>query len=167
MVLKKLTEFLDSHAIRYTVLRHSQAFTAQEIATAAHIPGKELAKTVIVKVDGRMMMAVVPASDMVDFKSLKKVLGATRVELAGEDEFRSAFGECEIGAMPPFGNLYNIDVLVADDLAEDTEIAFNAGTHRELIKMAYNDFEQLVQPRVAGIGIRKKVHDEEGWNHAG
>jgi Ala-tRNA(Pro) deacylase len=167
MILKKLTDFLDSHDIKYTVLSHSQAFTAREIATTAHVPGKELAKTVIVKVDDRMMMAVVPASDMVDFKSLRKLIGATSVRLANEDEFKGLFPECELGAMPPFGNLYNMDVLVADDLVEDQEIAFNAGTHRELVKMAYKDFERLVQPKVVRISVRRNVFEEEGWRYDG
>jgi Ala-tRNA(Pro) deacylase len=167
MVLTKLKEYLDSQNVKYTVISHSQAFTAQEIATTAHVPGKELAKTVIAKVDGKMMMVVVPALDMVDFKLLRKLVGATTVGLANEDEFRGLFPECELGAMPPFGNLYNMDVLVADDLAEDEEIAFNAGSHHELIKMAYKDFERLVQPKLARISVRKKVHEEEDWNYDG
>jgi Ala-tRNA(Pro) deacylase len=167
MVLKKLKEFLDSHNIKYTVLSHSQAFTAQEIAAVAHVPSKELAKAVIVKFDGKMIMVVVPASDMVDFKSLKKLVGATAVRLANEDEFKGLFPECELGAMPPFGNLYNIDVLVADDLAEDQEIAFNAGTHRELVKMAYKDFEHLVQPKIARISVKRNISEEEGWKYDG
>jgi Ala-tRNA(Pro) deacylase len=165
MVLQKLTSYLDSHNIKYTVITHSQAFAAREIAATAHIPGKELAKTVIARVDGKLVMAVVPASDMVDFRLLKDAVGAKAAQLAGEDEFRYRFPECELGAMPPFGNLYDMEVLVADDLAEDEEIAFNAGSHRELVKMAYKDFAQLVQPKLVKIGARRHAHEEEGWGY--
>ena len=161
MILKKLKEYLDSRNIKYTSISHSQAFTAQEVAMIAHIPGKELAKTVMVKVDGKMMMVVLPASDMVDLKLLRKSLGASTVALASEDEFNDLFPECERGAIPPFGNLFDLEVVVADDLAEDEKIAFNAGSHRELLKVAYGDYEQLVHPRVARISTRKRFAPEE------
>ena len=148
MPLQKLVDFLDSSGVKYLKVSHSPAYTAQEIAASAHIPGKELAKTVMVKVDGEMAMAVLPASYRVDFKQMKKVSGAKKVDLANEDEFKEHVPECEVGAMPPFGNLYEMDVYVAESLAEDEEIAFNAGTHTELIKLAYADFEKLVQPKV-------------------
>ena len=148
MPVQRLKDFLDSHAVRYVVITHSPAFTAQEIAAHAHIPGKELAKTVMVNIDGAMAMAVLPASFNVDFASMENELGAIRVELATESEFRDLFPQCELGAMPPFGNLYGLPVYVARKLAEDETIAFNAGTHRELVRLAYKDFERLVQPRV-------------------
>jgi len=148
MPLKKLIDFLDESGVKYLKLSHSPAYTAQEIAASAHIPGKELAKTVMVKVDGAMAMAVLPASYRVDFKLMKKASGSKKVELAGENEFKELFPECEVGAMPPFGNLYDMDVYVAESLAEDEEITFNAGSHTELIKLAYADFERLVQPKV-------------------
>lgn len=148
MPVQRLKEFLDSHAVRYVVITHSPAFTAQEIAAHAHIPGKELAKTVIVNIDGAMAMAVLPAAFNVDFAAMENELGAMRVELATENEFRDLFPQCELGAMPPFGNLYGLPVYVARKLAEDETIAFNAGTHRELVRLAYKDFERLVQPRV-------------------
>lgn len=160
MVLKKLREYLDAQKVRYTAISHSPAYTAQEIATTAHIPGKELAKTVMVKADGKMLMAVVPASDMVDFRLLRSVLGASAVSLATETEFKGMFPECEVGAMPPFGNLYDMQVLVSDDLARDEEIAFNAGDHRELMKLAYRDFERLVSPKVVRISARKVSAEE-------
>lgn len=167
MYLKKLTEFLDSHSVKYTTLIHSQAFTARDIATIAHVPRKELAKTVVVKADDRMIMVVVPATDMVDLKLVRKLLGAANVRLADEDEFKELFPDCELGAMPLFGNLYNVDVLAADDLTQDEEIVFNAGTHRELIRMAYKDFERLVQPRIAKISVSRNVAQEEGWRYDG
>jgi len=148
MILRKLREFLDSNHIKFVVISHSQAFRAQEVAASAHIPGKELAKTVIAKIDGKMTMVVLPASHKIDFGLLKEVTGAANVELASEDKFKDLFPECEVGAMPPFGNLFGMEVLAAESLAEDEEIAFNAGTHKELVKMAYKDFEKLVRPKV-------------------
>lgn len=145
---KKLREFLDKNQVKYVNVSHSPAYTAQEIAASAHIPGKEVAKTVVVKVDGDIAMAVLPASRQVDFKGLAKAVGAKEVGLADEAEFRDLFGECEVGAMPPFGNLYDMPVYVDDVLAEDEEIAFNAGSHIELIRMNYNDYARLVRPKV-------------------
>jgi Ala-tRNA(Pro) deacylase len=148
MPVKKLKEFLDSQNVKYVSIVHSRAYTAQEIAASAHIPGKELAKTVMVKVDGKMAMAVLPASFQVNFERLRQVVGAKAVELATEREFQDKFPECEVGAMPPFGNLYSMEVYVSRRLSEDKEIAFNAGSHTELIKLAYSDFERLVGPKV-------------------
>jgi Ala-tRNA(Pro) deacylase len=133
--LSMLREFLDRNRIQYLVISHSVAYTAQGIAALTHTPGKELAKTVMVMVDGRLAMAVVPASFRVDLYRLKKYLGADSVELASELEFRGRFPDCETGSMPPFGNLYGMDVFVDQALAEDKEIAFNAGSHRELVRM--------------------------------
>lgn len=146
MPIKKLKEFLDENGVKYVSIAHSMAYTAQEIAAASHIPGKELAKIVIIKLDGKMAMAVLPAAHKVDFELLKKASGAKKVELASENEFKDTFPDCQIGAMPPFGNLYGLEVYVAETLAEDEEIAFNACSHTELIKMGYKDFEKLVQP---------------------
>jgi len=151
MPATKLKEFLDSQGVKYVAITHSPAFTAQEIAAAAHVPGKELAKTVMIKVDGRMAMAVLPASSTIDFNPLKTLTGAGEVLLAGEDDFRGMFPECEVGAMPPFGNLYAMDVYVEKALAEDELIVFNAGTHKELVKLAYADFERLVHPTVGAF----------------
>ncbi len=148
MPVKKLRDFLDSHSIKYVTISHSQAYTAQEIASSAHIPGKELAKTVMIKIDGKMAMAVLPASYKVDFDLLKKTIGASKVELASEKEFQDIFPECDVGAMPPFGNLYGMEVFAAESLSEDEEITFNAGSHTELIRLAYKDFEKLVKPKV-------------------
>ena len=147
-MLKKLKNYLDGHQIKYVTITHSPVYTAQEIAASAHIPGKELAKTVMVKIDGKMAMAVLPASYKVDFDLLKGAAGASSVELASEAEFENMFPGCEVGAMPPFGNLYGIDVFVAASLAEDSEMAFNAGSHSELIRLSYKDFERLVKPKI-------------------
>ncbi len=148
MPVKKLKEFLDSQRVKYVSIVHSRAYTAQEIAASAHVPGRELAKAVMVNVDGRIAMAVLPALYQIDFERLRAAIGAGTVELASETEFQDRFPECELGAMPPFGNLYGIEVYAARRLSEDREIAFNAGSHTELIKLAYTDFERLVSPEV-------------------
>lgn len=148
MAVSKLIEYLDSHKVKYVTISHSRAFTAPEIAASAHIKGKELAKTVIVRINGKLAMAVVPASEKVVFDMLERAIGGGQVQLATEQEFRGLFLDCEVGAMPPFGNLYDVDVYVAASLADDEEIAFNACSHTKLIKMAYRDFERLVQPKV-------------------
>ncbi|MGR3304081.1 MAG: aminoacyl-tRNA deacylase [Candidatus Scalindua sp.] len=148
MPVRRLKEFLDNNNIKYVTIYHSQAFTAQEVAAFAHIPGKELAKTVMVKIDGKMSMAVLSASDKVDFDSLTEAVGASKVELASEQEFIDLFPGCDIGTMPPFGNLYEMQVFVEENLTEDTEIAFNAGSYTELIRLSYKDFERLVKPTV-------------------
>ena len=156
MPVQKLKEFLDSHNIKYVVISHSRAFTAQETAASAHVPVKELAKTVMVKMNGKMAMAVLPASCKVDFDLLKKDTGAATIEIANEKEFKDLFPDCEIGAMPPFGNLYGMEVFVTNSLTEDREIAFNAGSHRELVKLAYKDFERLVKPKIVKFSIEIK-----------
>jgi len=148
MPVKKLKEYLDSHKIEYISINHSLAYTAQRIAASAHISGKDIAKTVVLKADGKMMMAVLPASCKINLDMLKSIINASIVEIASEKEFGALFPDCEVGAMPPFGNLYGMDVYVAERLTQDEEIAFNAGSHRELIKLAYNDFEKLVKPKV-------------------
>ena len=148
MPVRKLKEFLDSNNIKYVTISHSAAYTAQEIAASAHIPGKELAKSVLIKIDGKMAMAVLPASDKVDFDLLKDTLRGENIRLAYEQEFIDRFPDCELGAMPPFGNLYGMDVYVAKSLTENEEIAFNACTHSQLLKLSYKDYENLVKPRI-------------------
>ncbi|MBU2510953.1 YbaK/EbsC family protein [bacterium] len=148
MPTKRLKEYLDDHKVKYETIPHANAYTAQETAALSHVSGKEMAKTVVVKLDGKMTLSVLPASYRVDFNLLKKNTGANRAELVSENEFTDLFPECEVGAMPPFGNLYGMDVYVAKTLAEDKEIVFNAGTHTELVKISFKDFEQLVKPKV-------------------
>jgi Ala-tRNA(Pro) deacylase len=148
MPLAKLKEYLEDHKVEYSLIPHPLTFTAQTTAQAAHVSGTELAKTVMVKVDGRMSMAVLPASLHVDFDQLTQSLGANDVLLAIEGDFKDIFSGCEVGAMPPFGNLYGLEVFVEESLSQDEEIAFNAGTHTELMRMRYADFAELVQPTV-------------------
>lgn len=148
MPVQRLKEYLDREGVPYTIVTHPPAYTAQETAAAAHVSGQELAKTVIVKLDGRMAMVVLPANHRVDLNHLKHAVGADRVEFATEEEFASAFPECDLGAMPPFGNLFGMRTLVEDDLALDEAIAFNAGSHTELMRLAYTDYERLAQPEI-------------------
>ena len=148
MPIQKLKEFLDNENIKYVAISHSRAYTAQGIAALTHISGKELAKTVIVKIDDTLAMAVLPASQHVDLVLLKAATGAKTVALAGEAEFKDRFPDCETGAMPPFGNLYGMTVFAEESLTKDREIAFNSGTHSELIRLSWEDFVQLVNPRI-------------------
>lgn len=154
MPIERLRKFLDENHVKYVSISHSQAFTAQEIAAAAHVPGKELAKTVMVKLDGELAMAVLPAPDQVMASRLRDITGASTVEIAGEEDFAGLFPGCELGAMPPFGNLWDLPVFVDQRLREDEEIAFNAGTHTELLKLSYSDFERLVSPVVGEFSNR-------------
>lgn len=155
MPVSQLREFLDSHRITYVTIAHSRTFTAQEVAASAHIAGKELAKTVVVKLDDTMAMAVVPAFDKVDLAHLGEAASAASVVLASEWEFKARFPDCEVGAMPPFGNLYGMDVFVAESLVDDEWIAFKAGSHTELVRMSYQDFARLVHPKVVALTARR------------
>lgn len=169
MPARKLKEFLDSHGVKYLSITHSRAYTAQEVAASAHVAGKQLAKTVMVMLDGKLAMAALPASHEVDFDLLKKVAGAKEAHLAHEDQFKDAFPDCDIGAMPPFGNLYGLPVYASQSFAygdrpegESTqEIAFNACTHTELIRMKYADFARLVNPVVGRFSAKKMSFDKQ------
>ena len=164
MPTKKLREFLDSQGIKYMAIPHQVAYTARQTAAVTHIPNKELAKTVIVKIDGLLAMAVLPASNEVDLSLLRAAIGANNVSLAKETEFKDQFPECEIGAMPPFGNLYGMTVYVDESLTKDTNIAFNAGSHYELLQVAYADFERLVKPRVVSFAALRAVESVGAWH---
>lgn len=153
MPIKQLAEFLDSHHIKYTTISHSLAYTAQGTASLTHTPGEEMAKTVIVRIDDKLAMAVLPASCHVDLAMLRADTGAKTISLASETEFMGQFPGCEIGAMPPFGNLYGMRVFVDQNLTKDKEIAFNAGSHRELMRLAYEDFARLVQPTILRFAL--------------
>jgi Ala-tRNA(Pro) deacylase len=148
MAVQILKELLARENVKYVSLYHAPAYTAQEIAARVRIPGRQLAKTVIVRVDGKLAMAVLAASDRVDFALLKQGTGARKIDLVREEEFAFRFPACEVGAMPPFGNLYGLEVFVASSFAENENISFNAGSHSELIRLAYKDFERLVRPKV-------------------
>lgn len=151
VVATKLKAFLDSKKVVYQVLRHHERFTSQEIAEALHVPGRMLAKVVIVKADGELRMAVLPGDLLLDLKKFAKAVAAREAVLATEDEFKDAFPDCELGAMPPFGNLYAMRVVVDRTLAADEHIVFEAGSHHEALKLLYADFARLAVPQVADI----------------
>lgn len=156
MPATKLKEYLDTNNIKYMTISHSVAYTAQEIAATSHVPGQELAKTVILNIDDAFAMAVLPASHQVDLNALKKATGASAVRLATETEFMNLFPDCEVGAMPPFGNLYDMPVYADESLSDDDEIAFNACSHKQLIRLSYDDFAYLVKPVVLKFALRRK-----------
>ncbi len=152
MSINQVTQFLDAHNIRYVTITHSPAYTAQEIAAHALLPGDELAKTVIVKLDDSPVMAVVPASCRIDLDRLRWAAQADRAELAAEAEFVAKFPDCRTGAMPPFGNLYGLPVWIDERLVRNRYIDFNACSHTELIRMRMTDFLRLVRPMEASFG---------------
>lgn len=151
MIARKLKAFLDERKVKYYTIAHSPAYTAAEVAEAAHISGRVLAKTVMIIIDGVMAMAVLPSNRRVLLDELCDLTGTNDVRLAREEEFRKLFPDCEAGAMPPFGNLYDMSVYVSADLAEEPEFAFNAGTHTDIISMGWHDFERLVRPHVVSF----------------
>lgn len=146
MPVQKLKKFLDENQVKYTVCSHSPAYTAQEIAAKAHISGDSFAKTVLIKIDQKLAMAVLPASYHVDFELLKELIGSKDIRLAHESEFKNIFPNCEVGAMPPFGNLWDLGVFVAESLTQNETIAFNAGSHSEIMKLDFKDFEKFAKP---------------------
>ena len=158
MPIQKLRQFLDENQVKYVVITHSKAYTSQAIAESAHISGNELAKTVVLKKDGELCMAVLPASKQVSLSAFARAANSKDVSLAGESDFKDRFPDCETGAMPPFGNLYGLPVYSDTSLARDKEIAFNAGSHLELIKLPYSDFERLVKPRVIDFASGSITH---------
>lgn len=151
MPARRLKDYLDHEHIKYVSIQHSPAFTAQEVAESAHVPGREMAKTVMLIVDQHMVMAVLPANRKILLHELREEMRADEIRFATEDEFKTLFPDCETGAMPPFGNLYGLPVYVAPGLDRDDRIAFNAGTHTEIIRMAYHDYERLVHPQRASF----------------
>ena len=148
-ILRRLKEYLDDQKVQYEILTHREAFTAPEIAQVLHVPGKEMAKVVMVKVGERFVMVVIPANCKVDLTRLKEVFRGTPVRLATEDEFKGLFPDCQVGTMPPFGNLYGLEVYVDRSLTTDEEIVFQAGTYKEAVKLRYQDFAKLAHPTVA------------------
>src|ERR671913_2236106 len=145
----RLEDYLREKGVPFEVQHHPRAITAQEVAATEHVPGKMLAKVVMVMVDGEMVMLSLPAPYQVDLEKVGKVLGAEETRLADEEEFESTFPDCEVGAMPPFGNLYDLPVYVEETLAEDETIVFRAGTHTDTMSVTYADFNRLVEPTVA------------------
>jgi len=154
---RRVKEYLEEKRIPYTHCTHRLAYTAQEVAAAQHVPGREMAKTIVVKADDQFVLVILPAVLKIDMKALRDELPFKRLELASEKEFSVLFPDCEVGAMVPFGNLYNLSVYVDQSLSADEEIVFNAGTHVDTIKMKYRDFERLVQPKGINAAMRLEM----------
>ena len=157
MVPASITSYLEQHGVSFSVLEHSVAYTAQEEAAATHVSGREWAKAVVCMVDNRPTLVVLSANRLVDLKRLREACGAESVRLATEAELRPLYSDCEVGAMPPFGPLYQQPVVVDTSLITDPEIVFNAGSHREAIRMRYRDFEKLVKPTIADFGVPVQI----------
>jgi len=149
----RLRQFLEKEKVHYQQEFHQTAYTAQGVAAEEHIPSKMVAKTIVLKADDHFVLAVLPASRRTDLGKLKAALGAKNIRLASELEFSGMFPDCEIGAMPPFGNLYDVPVYVETSLIQDEEIVFNAGTHQDTIRMKYADFARLTQPKVLDFAL--------------
>lgn len=154
MLCEKLKQFFDKNEIRYQLISHPTTYTAQLTAASSHVPPEILAKTVMVIVDGKFAMAVVPAPKRVDLTALHTCIGAHTVRLASELEFKEKMPGCDVGAMPPFGNLYGMNVYADEAVASQKEIAFNGGTHTEIVRMSCADFMRLVQPKVMKFAVR-------------
>ena len=152
-LLSRVKEYLDKQNVPYTHHVHRTAYTAQEVAAEEHISGKMMAKAVIVKFGDRLAMVALPASARLDLEAVRRLVGNKEARLASELEFTGAFPDCDVGAMPPFGNLYGVSVYVDTALAEDEEIAFNAGTHQDSIHMKYADFARLANPTIAQLAL--------------
>lgn len=155
-MIKKLKELFDEAKVSYEVYNHPLAYTAQEIAQRQHFSGDQMAKVVMLEVDKRLVMAVVTASQKVHLMTVRASLGAAEVRLATEDEFVSRFPDCEIGAMPPFGNLFGLPVYVDPAVTQDESIYFNAGNHVQTVRIRYDDFEKLASPQVVRLAEEKK-----------
>jgi Ala-tRNA(Pro) deacylase len=155
-ILKKLKAMLDDAKVQYDVYTHPLAYTAQEVAAKQHVSGRELAKVVMLKVDGALVMGVLPGSLKVHLNTARANLAAAELELATEDEFAARFPECEIGAEPPFGNLFGLKVVVDPALEKDEYIYFNAGNHAQTVRIKYKDFAALVKPQVTQLSKEEK-----------
>ncbi|MBN1796157.1 MAG: hypothetical protein JW804_05745 [Sedimentisphaerales bacterium] len=150
----KIEEYLNQQGVKYDITKHKPTFSAQRMAAMEHEPGRFVAKPVLVKVDGTMVMCVLDANHKLDLKALKKSLGARSVDLASEDEVGSTCKDCEIGAEPPFGNLYDLDTIMDKALETDDHIVFQAGSHDKAIKMSMADYRKLAKPKIMALSYR-------------
>jgi len=151
---ERLQAYLDAQHVPYTLQQHDVAYGAQQIAQSEHIPGSLVAKAVIVQANGNPVLLALPADSRIDFERVKTLLHAHRLRLAGETEVAPLFPDCEVGAMPPFGNLYDLPVVVDRRLADNQNLVFPIGTYTETMRLRYDDFARLVQPVVADIARR-------------
>ena len=152
-IVKKLLEYLKKNSINFKHLNHPEAFTSQQVAQLQHVSGNQFAKVVVVKNGKKFEMAVLPAPEKISIDKLKNLMGVNECRLATEPEIKALFPDCEVGSMPPFGNLYDMSVYVDEDLAGQTDIVFEAGSHKDTIQMKYQDFSKLVKPQVGKFGI--------------
>jgi len=163
MPCEKLLQFLDEKAVEYSLHAHPQAYAARETALKAGVPIRLFAKTVLVRLDGLMAMAVVPSDHKINFNLLREAAEADTISLALEDEFEARFPDCDLGAMPPFGNLYDMDVYVDSHLAVVETVTFNAGTHTETLTMRFADFDRLVEPDKAQFSFQPLM-ERQAWS---
>lgn len=163
MPVEKLIDFLDAHKIKYVSVEHSVAYTAREIAERINIKGDQMAKTVMVNLDGCMSMVVLPASCRIRWDRFMEAMGTELVALADEEEFQDRFPFCEVGAMPPFGNLYGVPVYMYEGFDYDADIAFRSGTYNEVIKMKLSDYMDLVRPMTLNEGFAKIGVKKPSW----
>ncbi|KRW81108.1 MULTISPECIES: aminoacyl-tRNA deacylase [Marinobacter] len=163
MPVQQLKDYLDKANVEYMCLSHPPAFTAQQLAHHVKIAGDRVVKTVIIELDGKMAMLVMPATWRVRWDRLSRILDTDFVELADEQEFQDSFPDCEVGAMPPFGNLFGMTVYCAEVLTEQPELAFAAGSHTESIHMKTRDFLNLVQPMVINQGFTRPGTQKPAW----
>lgn len=155
--LERLTEYLAAQGVAFEVSHHPPRYTAQELAQVGHVPGRLVAKVVMLVADGRLVMVVVPATLRVNLALARDALGVSHVRLAQEEEFAHVFSDCEVGAMPPFGNLYGVPVYVDAALAQDPVIFFKAGTHEDVVSLSYAEFERLVRPQVGVFASEREA----------
>jgi Ala-tRNA(Pro) deacylase len=166
VVSPKIKDYLESKRVNYQTLEHEPAFTALEIAGAQHLPGRDVIKTVVVSADGQFIMCILPAVHRIDFGKLRKIIGANDVHLADESEVSALFPDCEVGAEPPFGEAYGLKVYADKILEENEEIAFNAGTHTDMLRIKFRDFVRLARPIIADFGVHVARTEEENWREA-
>ena len=154
-IVQKLKELLDGERVKYEHVIHPEVFTMPEVAAVEHEKGQHVIKTVVLKADGQLVLAAVPAALKVDQKALAKLMKAKEVVVAEEHEFANAFPDCEVGAMPPFGGLYGVPLYLDKRLTECDEVVFNAGTHTDTVKMSLADFERLANPEIGDFAVMK------------
>jgi Ala-tRNA(Pro) deacylase len=152
-VLEQLAALFEKEKVGYRLFPHSEVFTAPELAASIHVTGRQVAKVVMLRADGRYVMAVLPSHRQLDLAHFGELIGASRVSLAKEWEMKELFPDCELGAMPPFGDLYGLPVYLDESLVKEPEIFFQAGSHHEVIEMRYKDFERLVHPKVGHFAL--------------
>ena len=160
-LLVRLQELLDRSGVAYTHTVHPLAYTAREVAAAEHLPAQEVAKVVVFLAENGYCMVVLPANKVVDFQELRALLGFSHARLATETELAELFPDCELGAMPPFGNLYHMPLYLDSGLLADESIAFNAGTHRDVVHLRLDDYRRIASPEV--VKLAREGAAQQGW----